>query len=206
MRKEIIDMAVVVIDYKKIFIDLLTEIPRKGMPELIDWLNSTDFFVAPASSRFHLCEKGGLIEHSLNVYNRLKRLWAMEMKLPDVSDITEEDDWKLRIVSLLHDLCKIGLYKESFRNVKNDDGKWEKVPCYAREEQFVFGYHGCKSVWLASKYLELTDEESVAIANHMGAFDRPANDFDIGSVFESNKLALLLHTADCFASFVDEAK
>ncbi|GHV43641.1 hypothetical protein FACS189490_13840 [Clostridia bacterium] len=96
-------------------------IKRDGINNLIRWLESTDFFTAPASTRFHGNYAGGLVEHSVNVYNNL-------LKLNDVYKLSDNPE-TLAIISLFHDVTKANCYKEDFRNVKNYNGKWEKVPC-----------------------------------------------------------------------------
>jgi len=139
-----------------------------------------------------------LVEHSINVYNHL-------LKLNSLYGLCTDEE-TLAIISLLHDVTKIGCYKEDFRNVKNDDGIWEKVPCFTFDEKFAFGGHGGKSVYLIQKYMWLTDEEAACINTHMGAFDRPTGDYSVSSAFEMFPLALLLHTADMLATCIDEKK
>lgn len=188
------------------------DVKREGIDKLLEWLDKTDWYTAPASTRFHLSRDGGLLEHSMNVYNRLIQLYKMEY-----GELTEKNKETLAIISLFHDFCKINCYKEDWKNVKvyKENGSkfdnggnfdWETQKGYTFEEKFPYGYHGNKSVFLVSQFIKLTPEESVCIANHMGAFDRPNNDFSIGTVFEKYPLAFLLHTADCFASFIDEAE
>ena len=133
-------------------------IHRDGVNKLMEWLETTDFFVAPSSARYHGAEPGGLCEHSLAVYDRLKNIQA------------DESDETIAIVSLFHDLCKANFYKSSYRNVKNDEtGKWERVPSYDYADQFPLG-HGEKSMFLLMKYIQLTDEEALAIRWHMGGY------------------------------------
>lgn len=185
-------------------------IRREGIAALLDWLKTTDWYLAPASSKYHLARENGLLEHSLNVYKRLLKLYEMEY-----GEISDDKRETLAIISLFHDFCKIHLYKEEWKNVKvyKEDGSksdnggrfdWETQQGYSVSEKFCFGYHGAKSMFLVERFVKLTPEEAVCIANHMGAFDRNPNDYNIGSVFEQYPLALLLHTADCLASFIDE--
>jgi HD superfamily phosphohydrolase YqeK len=179
------------------FLQLIKEkATRDGVNELIKWIESTDFFVAPASTRFHGNYRGGLVEHSINVYENLVKLNALYGLC--------QDEETLAIVSLLHDVCKVDMYKEDFRNVKNDNGVWEKVPCYTHDEKFAYGGHGSKSVFLVQKHMRLTDEEAVCINAHMGAFDRPTGDYSLTAAYEMYPLALLLHTADMIATYIDE--
>ena len=146
---------------KNKFIEIFKDnIKRPGADKLLEWLEKSDFFTAPASSRFHLCCEGGLLKHSLNVYNRLLE----QAKLLNLQETPET----LAIVSLLHDLCKVNYYKSSTRNVKNEiTGVWEKVPCYTVDEKFKYGGHGSKSVFLIMNFMPLTPIEATAINCHM---------------------------------------
>ena len=187
-------------------------IRRDGIHELLEWLEDSDFYTAPASTRFHLCREGGLLEHSLNVYRRLVRLCEMEY-----GEISEELHETVAIIALFHDFTKIDFYKPEWRNVKvyqekgskADSGgrfDWESKRGYTVDEKFNYGYHGPKSAFLIERFLHLTPEEAVAVSCHMGAFDRGPNDYTISNAFEQYPLALLLHMADCMASFIDEGE
>lgn len=137
-----------------------TYIKRDGINDLMDWLGSTDFFEAPASTRFHGSYEGGLCQHSLNVGKWLNKL--AEGLYP--GQYTKET---LTLVALFHDVCKANCYKTSTRNVKNEQtGQWEKVPFFAWEEVLPFGGHGSKSMHLVEKFVKLTDEEASAINCH----------------------------------------
>ena len=176
------------------------EISRPGIEKLLDWLESTDFYTAPASSRYHGAFEGGLAMHSLNVYQRLTELdeiFSEDLDTP----ISQES---IAIVALFHDLCKVGYYVVSTRNVKNEKtGQWEKVPYYKKQEQFPFGGHGSKSVYLVQHFVPLEPEEAAAINCHMGPWDR--QDYgNPGEVFENNRLAWLLHVADEAATYIDK--
>lgn len=175
-----------------------TSIEREGAGELYEWLKTTDFFDAPASTRFHGCEPGGLCEHSVNVWEEFLRLHKV---YPDII-VTPES---VAIVTLLHDLCKIGCYKREFRN-KKENGIWKSVPGYVFNESFAFGGHGAKSMYLIQKFMRLTDEEAVAINCHMGFADRGSGDYTIGNAYDQNPLAWLLHVADESATYIRESK
>lgn len=176
------------------FIQIFNDnIHREGADALLRWLESTDFFTAPASTKYHSCHEGGLVEHSLNVYHRLTTLATEPLNLAT--------DETIAICGLLHDVCKANFYKASTRNVKNDEtGKWEKVPYYAIDEKFPFG-HGEKSVFLIERFMTLTAEEAVAIRFHMGEFDMLRCTSDAYSKYP---LAVMLHVADEMATFLDE--
>lgn len=168
-----------------------THIHRKGAKELKEWLLSTDFFEAPASTRFHESYPGGLTEHSLGVYREMNRLLKA---YPELSVSTET----IAIVTLLHDLCKVNTYKIEYRNRKNETtGAWEKYPVYTFEEDFCYGGHGSKSVYLIQKFMPLTDEEAVAINCHMGVTN---NDWSVTDAFRAYPLAWLTHAADMAAT------
>ncbi|MDR0196872.1 MAG: hydrolase [Oscillospiraceae bacterium] len=189
-----------------------TRIKREGITKLLDWLETTDFYTSPASTKYHLAVEGGLLQHSLNVYDRLLRLYEAEHGTP-----CAERHETIAVVALFHDVCKANCYKKSLRNVKvysetgtrTDNGgnyDWETQECYVFEEKFPFGYHGPKSAFLVDRALRLTTEEYVCIANHMGMYDRLHNDYSLAKAFETYGLAFLLHTADCFAVFSEKEK
>lgn len=164
------------------------EIKRPGATDLRGWLLNSDFFEAPASTRFHGNVPGGLCDHSVNVYYELKRLLAA---YPEIGKTCPDET--VAVISLLHDLCKVNYYAIEMRN-KKIDGKWESVPCYTVDEKFSYaGYHGPKSVFLAQHYIGLTPEEGVAIAGHMG---NEHGDYAAYRSYEKMPLAWLLHVAD----------
>lgn len=184
---------------KEKFIQIYTEyIHRPGADELLKWLETTDFYTAPASTRFHGDYTGGLCEHSVNVFEELVRLLKA---YPEIK-VTGET---AAIVTLLHDLCKIGCYKTELRN-KKVNGVWVQVPTYVFEEDFCYGGHGSKSVYLIQKYMDLRPEEAVAINCHMGFSDRNPGDYSLGNAYEQYPLAWLVHVADESATFVRESK
>lgn len=176
---------------KNRFTDIVNEkIKRSGVDKLMDYLEKSDFFVCPASTRFHEAYEGGLLEHSLKVYDQLVLL--NEAYNAGYSEET------LAITALFHDICKIGCYKTSFRNVKNEEtGKWEKVPFYEFNEDLTFGGHGSKSVFLIQWFMKLTVEEAVAINCHMGVEN---GNYDILNAHRQYPIAFLVHTADMAAT------
>ena len=189
---------------KEKFISLYRQyIKRPGAEELLKSLEETDFFTAPASTRFHGAYEGGLCEHSVNVFNELVRLLKA---YPEIKCSGET----AAIVSLLHDLCKVGCYKPEVRSRKTGrikrDGKpeWEDYLGYSFKEDFCFGGHGSKSVYLICQHMELYPTEAVAINCHMGFSDRGTGDYSLGTAYEQTPLAWLLHVADEAATFVVE--
>lgn len=186
-------------DYKNRFIELYYQyITRDGSVELLDWLDKrTDFFYAPASTRFHGSHSEGLVMHSLNVFDLL-------LKRNEVEQI--ENPESVAIVSLLHDVCKAEFYKETTRNVKNDaTGQWEKVPYYSIDDKFPFG-HGEKSVFLIERFMRLKPAEAIAIRWHMGGFDDNARvgGFSVAAAFGKYPLAVKLHLCDLEATYLLE--
>ena len=177
------------------FLELYNKhIKRDGAEALRDWLEKSDFFNAPASTRFHGSHPGGLLDHSLNVYHRLKHLvehcWPTEDKPSDET---------IAIVALLHDLCKVNFYAVEMRNRKNEYGNWEQYPFYIVDDQLPYG-HGEKSVYILSGFMKLSREEAFAIRFHMGDY----TDQNTNKAFRMFPLALLLHQADEQASNFDD--
>lgn len=183
---------------KERFMQIFAEnVTREGSRPLLDWMEKTDFFTAPASTRYHCACPEGLLMHSLNVYDVL-----MEKHFTEGEDSLES----CTIAALLHDLCKAQFYKVSTRNAKNDEtGAWEKVPYYAIEDMFPYG-HGEKSVFLVERFMRLRTAEAVAIRWHMGGFDEAVKggSFSISLAFDKYPLAVKLHLADLEASYLRE--
>ena len=181
------------------FIELYTTyIKRPGADTLLAWLESSDFFTAPASTRFHGDHEGGLCEHSVHVWEELVRLLRV---YPEVKVSGES----AAIVSLLHDLCKVGCYKTELRNQKVN-GIWVQRPVYVFEEDFCYGGHGSKSVYLIQKHMALTETEATAVNCHMGFADRAPGDYSLGNAYEQFPLSWLLHVADESATYILEKK
>ena len=180
---------------KEEFIRIYTEnISRKGSKELLEWIEKTDFFTAPASTKFHCACESGLVMHSVSVYNTL-----MEKHFDEEIDNPES----FAICALLHDLCKAQFYKVSTRNVKNDEtGQWEKVPYYMVEDSFPYG-HGEKSVFLIERFMRLKIDEAMAIRWHMGGFDDNSG-YAISQAYDRYPLAVKLHLADLESTYLRE--
>ena len=173
-------------------IELLKSTNREGMDKLIEFLEKSDFFKAPASTKFHGDHEGGLAEHSFKVYEILKEKVAFaKINIPEETII---------ISALLHDICKTNFYKIDYRNAKNSLGVWEKVPYYTIEDTIPYG-HGEKSVMMLTEYIKLTNEEKYAIRWHMG-FSEPKELYGtLGQAFTKYPFALLLHEADLEATY-----
>lgn len=189
-------------DYKQEFLDIFYDnIDRDGAEKLLDWLERSDFFVAPASSKFHSCQEGGLCMHSVLVYHRFVKILQSEFGKNWQEKVSPES---VAIIALLHDVCKVGYYVADTKNVKDENGVWQKVPYYKVEDSLPYG-HGEKSVYIISSFLKLTREEAMAINWHMGAFDeRARNAYVLPQAFKQYPLSLLFHIADLEATYLDE--
>ena len=185
-------------DYKQKFIEYYqANIHREGADRLLEWLQTTDFFTAPASTRYHCACPAGLVMHSINVYEVM-----MEKHFDPEADSAES----FALCALLHDVCKAQFYKVSSRNVKNErTGQWEKVPYYVIEDAFPYG-HGEKSVFLIERFVRLKPAEASAIRWHMGGFDDAARggNFSISVAYDKYPIAVKLHLADLEATYLRE--
>lgn len=183
---------------KNDFIEEAGVIEREGIQDLLDYLiKETDFFIAPASTKYHGAEELGLVIHSLTVHDIMKELnETMDCK------ITKES---MAICGLFHDVCKTNYYVKEKRN-KKVDGKWEEVVVWGVEDQLPMG-HGEKSVYIINKFMKLNDDEALAIRWHLNGFD-PGVHFNYPSGFaqkqamRDNKIVALLATADIAASYL----
>ena len=185
-------------DYKQKFIEYYqANIHREGADRLLEWLQTTDFFTAPASTRYHCACPAGLVMHSINVYEVM-----MEKHFDPEADSAES----FALCALLHDVCKAQFYKVSSRNVKNErTGQWEKVPYYVIEDAFPYG-HGEKSVFLIERFVRLKPAEATAIRWHLGGFDDAARggNFSISVAYDKYPIAVKLHLADLEATYLRE--
>lgn len=192
-------------DLRKEFIGIVTSnISRPGINELLRYLDETDFYTSPASTKYHGAYEGGLVEHSINVY----------YALIDTLQFFYGAEWEKRysketatIVSLFHDVCKIGRYKTEKRNIKNvETGQWEEKFVYVYNPEYINMGHGAKSVILIMEQMYLEEVEKEAIFWHMGAFD--LGNYNTASslcdIYNRNTLAYALHSADSDATFITE--
>ena len=182
------------------FESLLLSTHREGIDKLIAYLKlKTDFFSAPASTRFHSSCPGGLLQHSMNVYKMLK---AKSQTETWKSTLSREDT--IIIVSLLHDICKANFYAVEMRTSKNEDGVWEKYPFYIIDDKNPYG-HGEKSVMMIMEFMKLTAEEKYAIRWHMG-FSEPKENYNaLGKAMEYYPIVVALHEADLEATYLLES-
>ena len=179
---------------KEEFLQLLRSTNRENIEDLIEFITKTDFFEAPASTRFHGSREHGLLEHSLKVYEILK--YKAEHSVTDIKTPQES----LILIALLHDLCKANYYKIDYRNAKNALGVWEKVPYYTVDDTIPYG-HGEKSVMMITEYIKLTPEEKYAIRWHMGYTEPKELYGTIGEAYKRYPIALLMHEADLESTY-----
>lgn len=189
-------------DFIKEFTEIYTsKINREGADKLLDWLLKSDFTTCPASTKFHSNHEGGLIEHSVKAYKRFIRNLVKEYGENWQDHISEES---VAIIGLLHDICKVGYYKQEMRNVK-EDGIWVQKPYYTVDDKLPYG-HGEKSVYIISGFMKLTREEAMAINWHMGGFDArvQGGSYSISGAFYEFPVALIFHLSDLEATYLDE--
>lgn len=187
-------------EQKEMILDLLRSTERDGIDKLADYLSdSTDFFTAPASTRFHNNFSGGLAQHCLNVYENFKSL--LEIKGIEMS----EDS--IIICALLHDLCKCNTYVVETRNRKNDQGQWEKYNIWATNKDVDIPLpHSSRSIAIIRKFIKLSIKEELTIFYHMGPYG--GEDYEYRNMLkaanEKYPQTVLFYVADTIASYLDE--
>lgn len=182
------------------FDELLRSTKRDGIENLISYLHTTDFYTAPASTRFHMSCEGGLLKHSLNVYEMLKE----KLKSPVWAEYEISNETAI-IIALCHDLCKANFYKIEMRNRKNEKGVWEQYPFYTVDDQSPYG-HGEKSAMITANFIKLSADERYAIRWHMG-FSEPQGNYQyVGKAMELYPIIVALHEADLEATYLLESE
>lgn len=194
---------------KAAFINALKQVNRDGIDDLIDWLsNDTDFFTAPASCHHHQNYEGGLCEHSLDVYLKLRKLF--EDFDPEYLQTNYES---VIIAGLLHDISKANHYEQYSRNVntgkKDEKGRdiWIQVPDYKvldSSQRLIYGNHEETSEFIVRNFISLKIEESAAIINHHAGMGFDSSKTDIGVIYKQYSLALMLHLADMLSAFISD--
>lgn len=192
------------------FEDFLRKTNREGIENLIEFIRKSDFYTAPASTRYHSCHEGGLLEHSLNVFDRL-----MEKQHDSLIRCRSNVDYEsIIIVSLLHDICKSYFYGKELKNKKeyHDKGTksdsngrydWVTVPSYTIDDKIPYG-HGEKSVMMIEEYIKLKPVERYAIRWHMGFTEPKENWNTLGTAIRKYPLILALHMSDLEATYLIE--
>lgn len=203
------------------FEKLLQGVKREGVEELLNFIRGSDFYTAPASTRYHLAEEGGLLKHSLHVYDCLMKKKENPVWKEALSDVSDDT---FILVSLLHDLCKTYFYGEELKNRKTYDEEkvkaanprtvkrdangefiWETVPVYVVDDKYPLG-HGEKSVFFIMQFVKLTMLEIAAIKHHMGAYCDSSQWNTLGQAYEKYPLALALHESDLEATYLLETE
>lgn len=183
----------------------LAKVNRPGMDKLLAYIRKSDFYKAPASTKYHLSCEGGLLQHSLNVLDALRGIlhqpyntgdWEYQVAGQPLLQISDDT---VIIIALLHDICKTYFYTTSMRNAKNEQtGKWEKVPYFTVKDRMPLG-HGDKSVMIIKQYIDLTSPEMYAIWHHMG-FTENADFQTLTNAIDQFPIIWAMHTADMMAS------
>lgn len=196
-------------DPKADFLTIYKDIRRPGADKLLAWLESTDFFTATAGAKHHGAHAGGLVVHSLNVWNRLREITLRDtINGKAILDLAPETNETVAILALLHDVCKVGVYHiETKRRRNPDTGTWEDYQACTFRDPFPLG-HGEKSLYLITKYMALTEEEALAIRWHMGAFDDAVKGGSraLDAAMDVSPWVWHLHEADMCAARIDERK
>ena len=199
-------------EMKAEFVAILSTVEREGITDLINWLEESDFYEAPASSKYHNAFPSGLLDHVINTYYNLKSL----VYAKGLDKIIDEES--IIICGLLHDLDKVGLYEKGFKNVKkyHDGGKkkdeggkfdWVVEESYFKKDRdFYYGNHETNSVYLIRQYINLTKEEEMAIMHHHGGKGYDSMQVNLTPIWDKTPLAILLHVADMLSTFVDESE
>lgn len=187
---------------KEEFMEIFSAIRRPGADKLLAYLTGSDFFTAPASTKYHGAVEGGLLEHSLNVYSILKSKAETDPMWKDrLAGVSQET---IAIVALLHDICKTNFYDVEMKNRKVD-GMWVQQPEWVCRDKFPIG-HGEKSVIMILRYMQLTDEEIYAIRWHMGPYSGDKDWQNISAAFSQCPLALALFESDMEATYLCESR
>lgn len=185
---------------KQKFEYLMGRVQRDGIDRLMDFIKKSDFYTAPASTKYHGSFEGGLLEHSINVYENLFRKQAESSLWQEVlKDIPDES---IVVVGLLHDICKTYYYTIEMRN-KKIDGKWEQVPFYTVDDKIPYG-HGEKSVMMIEEYIKLKPAERYAIRWHMGPYSGTQDWQTFAGAMKKYPLCLALFEADMKATYITE--
>ena len=194
-------------ELKEQYISLLTSTGRNGIDNVTAYLEKAGFFRAPASVNRHLSHDGGLLEHSLNVYNVAMRLREQMIALrADIEERLPQES--VVLAALLHDVCKANIYKKMTKYRKDANNRWEAYSGYDVDyTRFPLG-HGEKSVVMLLRLgLELTNDEVLAIRWHMGAWDLSFQSFESKSNISAASdvpLVAILQAADALAAHILE--
>ena len=191
---------------KQNFLQVYNQIDRPGMGGMWEWMEEKGFFEAPASSKHHLAQPGGLAVHSLNVWRRLREIASRDILKGRPGDLWKDQEETVAILGLLHDVCKVDVYHQETKRRKNPDtGKWEDYLGYTLRDPVPLG-HGEKSLFLITRHMALTEEEALAIRWHMGAYDDAVKggSRSMNEAMELTQWVWRLQEADMCATWIDE--
>ena len=193
------------------FEQTLMETKREGINALLDYIRKSDFYTAPASTRFHSCHEGGLLEHSVNVYNCLNCKCSQDMWTESFKGIGADS---IAITGLLHDICKTNFYDVEMKNKKvysetgtksDSNGRydWVSVPGYTIDDKIPYG-HGEKSVVMLEQFIKLKPIERYMIRWHMG-FSEPKENYNaLGAAITKYPAILAMYEADLESTYLME--
>lgn len=167
---------------------------------ILEWLRNNDFYTCPASTKYHEAFHGGLLLHSLKVYNKLTELHQLK-------SFSKVNMGSATLVALTHDWCKIGKYEPYFRNEKNQKtGLWEEKLAYKHSDKYLGLGHGPQSLMMVSqfcctKYTNLSFDEMAAIRWHMYTYDVTSYDIsDLNNCNNKIPLVTMIQFADQMAA------
>lgn len=182
---------------------ITSEKNKANLEKFFEYLDDSDFYIAPASTRFHSNVDGGLCEHTMKVISRMFKICNAEYS--EEESKTPEYKEKVFLVAALHDLCKVNFYHRTERYKKDENNEWYTYPFWEIEDELPMG-HGEKSLYIAQRFFDLTDEQAIAIRWHMGFSDSSVKGgcLDIGEAYSKYPIALYLNMADSMATFLDE--
>lgn len=176
------------------FNSLLLMTGRAGIQDLIDYMDHNGFYKAPCSTQYHLCQPGGLLTHSLNVYTVMNKIYqTLEPEGIGYDSII--------IAALLHDLGKMGQYGKTYYEPNYlKSGELSSAKPFISSKSLLNVAHELRSVQIAEKFIELTEEEAFAIYYHNGLYT------PLGNAVKGHEtpLYMLLHSSDMWASRVIE--
>lgn len=189
---------------------LLKSTKRNGIDNLLTFIRKSDFYTAPASTRYHSCHEGGLLEHTLNVYDRLEEKYKNQFWREKINVEPES----IILTALLHDLCKAYFYVVEYKNKKvysetgtksDSNGRfdWVSVPSFTVDDRIPYG-HGEKSVVMIEEFVKLLPVERYAIRWHMGFTEPKENWNTLSAAIRKYPLILALHLSDLESTYLLE--
>lgn len=173
-------------DIKNQITELLLSTNRAKMQQMIDFLECNNFFICPASTKYHNAFDGGLAAHSFGVYelyNRMSKKY--QLNIPDETII---------ICSFLHDVCKCMQYVK-------EGNEWVWNPIASNK-------HAEYSIKIITEFIVLTEQEQQIIKYHMGMYgvDKEYKLSELIKAFNSKDAKLFYFCDEISANFMEKAK